>query len=87
MRVEYCDLCGQPIHGKSWVLAILQSSFSTKQELVKYASDLNQTINRKEICDHCKLTVDALFEEKKVALKKALEEIKEIYNLLPKDKK
>jgi hypothetical protein len=87
MRLNYCDLCGMPIHDERYVMVVLEDKVLEDKSVNFYSTGSIQDVEKKEICTECKVIIDTLFEEKKKALKKLTTEIKRIYELSsPNDK-
>lgn len=58
-------------------------SISSVQELTEYLNQYSiRNIEKRELCEKCYGIIITLFNERKKALKKATDEIKEIYKLV-----
>lgn len=89
MRVDYCDLCNQPMKEDAmWVLYLSPPRESDKED-----ESYNNYLKRiekgsKVICPSCKYIFDKIFELRLVRLAELADEINRIYQLpYKKDKK
>lgn len=88
MKVDYCDLCGQPIkEEQSWFFYMSppQENRTTDMDYNEYASYLRSIQKEtKEVCSTCKHIFDKMFELRLHRLSELTEEINCIFNLTPK---
>lgn len=89
MRVNYCDLCGQPIKERTQIILLkFQTSESVTQ--MSYTSFLDVLEkSMKEICPTCSIIIDEIFKLRLNNLTKLSNDLLAIYKtpLIDKDKK
>jgi hypothetical protein len=95
MNVSYCDLCGNPIKHKHFVLTISEyvivpeSNYSpTDSDLTAYYKQSGWAKEKEvEICDTCKSIIDKIFEKRMKGIIKLADDLKTIYDIPAKKRK
>lgn len=85
MKVDYCDLCGQPLKQEyMFILYLAEPSqfISKKLDYYSYIDKIQK--EAKEICPECKYVFDKMFELRLSRLSELTEEILNTYRLAPK---
>lgn len=84
MEVHFCDLCGCPIHGKRYILAVLVDEVVDNLRSADKAYMYNPSdscILKREVCPVCSEIIEQLFENRKEGLNRLTKGIKNIYSL------
>jgi len=86
MRVDYCDLCGQPLkENDNYILYMIPSTEENSVTSVKNYFEQLQKIEKeiKDICPTCKTIIEKIFELRLQNLNKISNELLAIFNLPP----
>ena len=84
-RVDYCDLCGQPLKEDAmWILYLSppRDGYKADETYTEYLNRIEK--GSKEICPTCKYIFDKMFELRMSRLSELANEIMKIYNLQTK---
>ena len=84
MRAHYCDLCDCPIHGKKYILAIIEEE--TRKELKYSYNSAKKELKGKELCETCYNILMKLFSSRKKGLSELIQTIEEIFKMNCKNK-
>ena len=77
MKVNYCDLCDCPIHGKRYTLTITEDEVHSDSNFQTFLKNKST----KEVCGSCKTLFDKLFLNRKKGLVDLAEYIKDLFEL------
>ncbi len=82
MVINYCDLCGQPIHKERYILVVVEE----KDVAVQPIGKTNPRVSY-EVCDSCIKLIKKIFTVKKQKLQEIEQFIEATYSLTPKQPK
>jgi hypothetical protein len=82
MQINYCDLCGQPIHKERYILILVEEKDIAIQPVGKTSPRVTY-----EVCDSCVKLIKKIFTVKKQKLQEIENFIEETYSLKTKQPK
>lgn len=80
MKVHYCDLCDCPIHGKKYILSILEEEHANRNNLFGSNGDLKG----RELCETCYNILIKLFTSRKKGLADLVKSLEQIFKMSTK---
>jgi hypothetical protein len=92
MRIDYCDICGQPIKGNDFWTLYMTHDTHKAQEASDFYNDYQNYLKKleketKDICPSCKLLIDEIFKLRLQNLNQINLELLGIYDLPSYNKK